>query len=146
MLICVYSRFTSRPATSPYCQAGIIPFCPTGRAANTMPTFQPTDVVEVYALKAPVWEFKFGDLLAKMVSTKEIYPDNIGFAHWIVSVKACRFYCTILLSSYRKRRLSHCYSSQTAVSALWEYEQRTQQASDVKLQQASDVEFSPALS
>ncbi|XP_046332644.2 ceroid-lipofuscinosis neuronal protein 5-like [Haliotis rufescens] len=70
-----YRRFSSRPPANPYCQAGVIPFCPTGREANTMPTFQATDIIEVYALKAPVWEFKFGDLLAKF----HIMHDAIGF-------------------------------------------------------------------
>ena len=53
---------------NPYCQAGVIAFCPTGRSSNMMPTFKATDTLYVYALKAPVWEFKFGDLLAKFVS------------------------------------------------------------------------------
>ena len=33
-----------------------------------MPEFKPTERIEVYALKAPVFEFKFGDLLGKFVS------------------------------------------------------------------------------
>jgi hypothetical protein len=33
-----------------------------------MPTFDPNDTLYVYAMKAPVWEFKYGDLLAKFVS------------------------------------------------------------------------------
>ena len=72
-----FRRFASRPKANPYCKAGVISFCPTGREANTMPTFADTDVVEVYALKAPVWEFKFGDLLAKFVSLNFIINKNI---------------------------------------------------------------------
>ncbi|KAL3878274.1 hypothetical protein ACJMK2_030639 [Sinanodonta woodiana] len=60
-----YKRFSERPPTNPYCQAGLIGFCPTGEVPDTMPKFNPTDRVEVWALKAPVWEFKFGDLLEK---------------------------------------------------------------------------------
>ena len=41
-----------------------------------MPTFKPTDTLYVYALKAPVWEFKFGDLLAKYVSDLIIYSSE----------------------------------------------------------------------
>ena len=59
-------RFQSRPTFNPYCQA-MFPFCPTGRESNTMPKFNDVDTVEVYALKAPVFEFKFGDLLGKFV-------------------------------------------------------------------------------
>ncbi|ESO89405.1 hypothetical protein LOTGIDRAFT_125348 [Lottia gigantea] len=70
-----YKRYESRPPANPFCRAGVIAFCPTGRAANTMPKFDPSDRVEVYALKAPVWEFKFGDLLAKF----NIMHDAIGF-------------------------------------------------------------------
>ena len=65
-LLC--SRQSSRPKSNSYCQAGVIPFCPTGGMANTMPTVKPSDALYVYAMKAPVWEFKFGDLLAKFVS------------------------------------------------------------------------------
>ncbi|XP_076467773.1 bis(monoacylglycero)phosphate synthase CLN5-like [Babylonia areolata] len=72
-----YKRVQSRPQTNPYCQAGVIPFCPTGRAPNTMPTVEPTDTLYVYAMKAPVWEFKFGDLLGKF----HIMHDAIGFHH-----------------------------------------------------------------
>ncbi|PVD35040.1 hypothetical protein C0Q70_06321 [Pomacea canaliculata] len=42
-----------------------------------MPTFDPSDTFYVYAMKAPVWEFKFGDLLAKF----HIMHDAIGFHH-----------------------------------------------------------------
>ena len=61
-------RFDTRPTFNSYCQAGVVPFCPTGEVPNTMPKFYPDDVVEVYALKAPVFEFEFGDLLGKFVS------------------------------------------------------------------------------
>ncbi|XP_052796114.1 ceroid-lipofuscinosis neuronal protein 5 homolog [Mya arenaria] len=60
-----YRRFKSRPKFNPYCQAGVVPFCPTGRVDNTMPRFHDFDKIEVYALKAPVFEFKLGDLLGK---------------------------------------------------------------------------------
>ncbi|KAK7097788.1 hypothetical protein V1264_004717 [Littorina saxatilis] len=72
-----YKRLASRPPQNPYCQAGVVPFCPTGRAPNTMPHFKPTDQLYVYAMKAPVWEFKFGDRLAKY----HIMHDAIGFHH-----------------------------------------------------------------
>ncbi|XP_050417783.2 ceroid-lipofuscinosis neuronal protein 5 homolog [Patella vulgata] len=70
-----YKRYESRPTTNPYCKAGVLPFCPTGRESNTMPKFNATDRVEVFALKAPVWEFKFGKLLADF----NIMHDAIGF-------------------------------------------------------------------
>ena len=68
MLCFLYRTVKSRPASNPYCQAGVLPFCPTGRTPNAMPTFNKNDTLYVYAMKAPVWEFKFGSLLEKYVS------------------------------------------------------------------------------
>lgn len=68
IIFVLFRRFESRPAFNPYCQAGVVPFCPTGRSSNTMPRFHDFDTIEVFALKAPVFEFKFGDLLGKFVS------------------------------------------------------------------------------
>lgn len=58
-----YRRFESRPPFDPYCKPGVVPFCPTGRVPNTMPRFHDFDKIEVYALKAPVFQFKLGGLL-----------------------------------------------------------------------------------
>jgi len=71
-------KYNGRPATgAPFCQAGVIPFCPTGLPSNTMPSVKDTDQLIVYAMKAPIWEFKFGDLLAKA----NLMHDAIGFHH-----------------------------------------------------------------
>lgn len=40
-----------------------------------MPKFKPDDKVQLYALKKPVWQFKFGDTLGKFVS-KMSHLDN----------------------------------------------------------------------
>lgn len=56
-------RFDYRPKTDPYCQARYT-FCPTGSA---VPVMKEEDVIEVYRLQAPVWEFKYGDLLGHLV-------------------------------------------------------------------------------
>ena len=65
-----YERVTSRPPNNPYCQAGLITFCPNGKATDAMIYAQDeTDTIEVFALKKPVWSFKFGDLMAKLVSS-----------------------------------------------------------------------------
>ncbi|CAH1777882.1 unnamed protein product [Owenia fusiformis] len=69
-----YKRFQSRPKADPYCKA-LYPFCPTGNPEGGMPKMQSDDVIEVFAMKAPVWEFKFGNLLAKF----DIIHDAIGF-------------------------------------------------------------------
>ncbi|XP_069130126.1 bis(monoacylglycero)phosphate synthase CLN5-like [Argopecten irradians] len=69
-----YRRYDHRPVSSSYCQAGVIPFCPTGENDNSMPYFNPTDPVEIYALKKPVWQFEFGDLLGKF----HIIHDALG--------------------------------------------------------------------
>ena len=39
-----------------------------GYKAGYIPKMDSDDTVEVFVLKAPVWEFKFGDLLGKFVS------------------------------------------------------------------------------
>ncbi|XP_060064389.1 ceroid-lipofuscinosis neuronal protein 5 homolog [Ylistrum balloti] len=69
-----YRRHDHRPKANPYCKAGVIPFCPAGEVENSMPLFNPTDPVEIYALKKPVWQFKFGDLLGRF----HIIHDALG--------------------------------------------------------------------
>lgn len=56
-------RFSFRPAPDPYCQAKYT-FCPTG---SPTPVMKGDDVIEVFRLQAPVWEFKYGDLLGHLV-------------------------------------------------------------------------------
>ena len=41
-----------------------------------MPKFKPDDKVQLYALKKPVWQFKFGNTLGKFVST---YINNYNY-------------------------------------------------------------------
>ncbi|KAK3741651.1 hypothetical protein RRG08_011034 [Elysia crispata] len=69
--------YDHRPTSDPYCAAGIYPFCPTGLPPGRVPKVKQTDTLYVYAMKAPVWEFKFGDLLKKF----DIMHDAIGFHH-----------------------------------------------------------------
>uniref|UniRef100_A0A8C3Y4I5 Bis(monoacylglycero)phosphate synthase CLN5 n=1 Tax=Catharus ustulatus TaxID=91951 RepID=A0A8C3Y4I5_CATUS len=66
-----HRRFDYRPKTDPYCQARYT-FCPTGSA---IPVMKEEDVIEVYRLQAPVWEFKYGDLLGHL----KIMHDAMGF-------------------------------------------------------------------
>ncbi|KAM7178323.1 bis(monoacylglycero)phosphate synthase CLN5 [Macrochelys suwanniensis] len=66
-----YRRFDYRPKTDPYCQARYT-FCPTG---CPIPVMKDEDVIEVYRLQAPVWEFKYGDLLGHL----NIMHDAVGF-------------------------------------------------------------------
>ncbi|NXE52024.1 CLN5 protein, partial [Casuarius casuarius] len=66
-----HRRFDYRPKTDPYCQARYT-FCPTGSA---IPLMKEKDVIEVYRLQAPVWEFKYGDLLGHL----KIMHDAVGF-------------------------------------------------------------------
>ena len=58
----------TRPPNDPYCQAGLQPFCPGGKTIDSMPTQEPTDTIVVYAMKKPVWSFKYGPLLGYFVS------------------------------------------------------------------------------
>ena len=64
-----YERVSSRPTNNAYCQAGLIPFCAPGKTEDAMIYVDDdNDTVEIFALKKPVWSFKFGDLMAKFVS------------------------------------------------------------------------------
>jgi ceroid-lipofuscinosis neuronal protein 5 len=63
-----YERVTSRPSYNPYCEAGLIAFCPTGKAQDAMIyADDDNDTIEIFAMKKPVWSFKYGDLMAKFV-------------------------------------------------------------------------------
>ncbi|KAM9031659.1 bis(monoacylglycero)phosphate synthase CLN5 [Sarcophilus harrisii] len=66
-----YRRFEFRPKPDPYCQAQYT-FCPTG---SPIPVMKDNDVLEVFRLQTPVWEFKYGDLLGHL----NIMHDAIGF-------------------------------------------------------------------
>lgn len=66
-----YKRVESRPENNAYCQARY-PFCPLQTA---FPTVEASDEIEVWALKAPIWEFKYGDRMAKING----FHDAVGF-------------------------------------------------------------------
>uniref|UniRef100_H2ZSF0 Bis(monoacylglycero)phosphate synthase CLN5 n=1 Tax=Latimeria chalumnae TaxID=7897 RepID=H2ZSF0_LATCH len=67
-------RFDHRPKPDPYCQA-LYPFCPTGSSDGSIPLMKEEDTIEVFRLQAPVWEFKYGDLLGHF----KIMHDAVGF-------------------------------------------------------------------
>ncbi|XP_078077721.1 bis(monoacylglycero)phosphate synthase CLN5 [Mustelus asterias] len=69
-----YRRFDHRPRPDPFCQP-IYPFCPTGSPDGEIPQMNDQDIIEVYRLQTPVWEFKYGDLLGHF----HIMHDAIGF-------------------------------------------------------------------
>jgi ceroid-lipofuscinosis neuronal protein 5 len=63
-----YERVTSRPTNVPYCQASLVPFCPTGKTEDAMIyADDDNDTIEIFAMKKPVWSFKYGDLMAQFV-------------------------------------------------------------------------------
>uniref|UniRef100_A0A8D2ZLN0 Bis(monoacylglycero)phosphate synthase CLN5 n=1 Tax=Scophthalmus maximus TaxID=52904 RepID=A0A8D2ZLN0_SCOMX len=68
-------RFDGRPDADSYCEA-LFPFCPTGDEDGRIPYVRDSDVISVYRLQTPVWEFKYGDLLGKF----HIMHDAIGFS------------------------------------------------------------------
>ncbi|TNN64540.1 Ceroid-lipofuscinosis neuronal protein 5 [Liparis tanakae] len=70
-----YRRFDRRPPADPYCEA-LYPFCPTGDRDGRIPDMRDGDVISVYRLQAPVWEFKYGDVMGKA----HIMHDAIGFS------------------------------------------------------------------
>jgi hypothetical protein len=47
--------------------AGLVPFCPGGKTIDSMPTQESSDVLEIFALKKPVWSFQYGPLLGYFV-------------------------------------------------------------------------------
>lgn len=71
-------RFDRRPAVDSYCEA-LYPFCPTGDRDGRIPYMRDSDVISVYRLQTPVWEFKYGGLLGKFVSSRIL----------LLSVKTC---------------------------------------------------------
>jgi ceroid-lipofuscinosis neuronal protein 5 len=69
-----YERVTNRSTNDPYCQASLIPFCASGRSRDAMIYAQDeTDTIEIFALKKPVWSFKYGDLMANFVSFTVVF-------------------------------------------------------------------------
>ncbi|ROL54931.1 Ceroid-lipofuscinosis neuronal protein 5 [Anabarilius grahami] len=69
-----YKRLDSRPDVDPYCQA-LYPFCPTGDPYGRIPVMEYYDIISVFRLQTPVWEFKYGDILGKF----HVMHDAIGF-------------------------------------------------------------------
>nr|XP_033806083.1 ceroid-lipofuscinosis neuronal protein 5 isoform X1 [Geotrypetes seraphini] len=69
-----YKHFDYRPTPDPFCQA-LYTFCPTGYPDGHIPLMKDDDTIEVFRLQAPVWEFKYGDLLGHF----KIMHDAIGF-------------------------------------------------------------------
>ncbi|XP_051563875.1 ceroid-lipofuscinosis neuronal protein 5-like [Myxocyprinus asiaticus] len=69
-----YKRLDRRPDVDPYCQA-LYPFCPTGDPDGRIPYMKDSDIIYVFRLQTPVWEFKYGDILGKF----HIMHDAIGF-------------------------------------------------------------------
>ncbi|XP_061917769.1 ceroid-lipofuscinosis neuronal protein 5 [Entelurus aequoreus] len=70
-----YRRYDRRPDADAYCQA-LYPFCPTGDRDGRIPFMRDSDVISVYRLQTPVWEFKYGDLLGNL----HIMHDAVGFS------------------------------------------------------------------
>ncbi|XP_030198787.1 ceroid-lipofuscinosis neuronal protein 5 [Gadus morhua] len=70
-----YRRVDERPDVDSYCEA-LYPFCPNGDRDGRIPYMRDTDSISVYRLQAPVWEFKYGDLMGKF----HIMHDAIGFS------------------------------------------------------------------
>ncbi|XP_077473070.1 bis(monoacylglycero)phosphate synthase CLN5 [Stigmatopora argus] len=69
-----YRRFDHRPQVDAFCQA-LYPFCPNGDRDGRIPVMKDADVISVYRLQTPVWEFKYGSILGKL----HIMHDAIGF-------------------------------------------------------------------
>lgn len=69
-----YERLDRRPDVDPYCQA-LYPFCPSGDPDGRIPVMTDSDIISVFRLQTPVWEFKYGDMLGKF----HIMHDAVGF-------------------------------------------------------------------
>lgn len=70
-----YKRVDKRPDVDPFCQA-LYPFCPTGDPAGHIPVMKDSDLISIFRLQTPVWEFKYGDVMGKF----HVMHDAIGFA------------------------------------------------------------------
>jgi len=70
-VIIPYERVASRPPNNPFCQAKFT-FCPNSSA---FPDVLPNDSIEVWSMKAPIWEFQYGDAMAKING----FHDAVGF-------------------------------------------------------------------
>ncbi|KAL5459852.1 hypothetical protein EMCRGX_G033235 [Ephydatia muelleri] len=68
-------KYDSRPLSDPYCKASFQTFCPSGYPNGTIPRMDDDDTLEVFVLKAPIFESKYGDLLGKF----DLIHDAIGF-------------------------------------------------------------------
>ena len=54
-----------------------------GYKDSHIPSFADDDVIEIFLLKAPVWEFKFGNLLSEFVSLKLSHHSEITISYRI---------------------------------------------------------------
>lgn len=50
-----------------YISLALVPFCPTGKATNPLPEINNFDIIDIFALKKPVWQSKVGNLLGLFV-------------------------------------------------------------------------------
>jgi hypothetical protein len=80
-----YQRVKERPKSSTYCKAEYA-FCPTGNPNGTIPLMKDDDIIEIYSLQAPVWEFVTGNLMAHFVSLELDYVYSTSRKTEIVSV------------------------------------------------------------
>ncbi|XP_038871000.1 ceroid-lipofuscinosis neuronal protein 5 isoform X2 [Salvelinus namaycush] len=74
-----YRRFDYRPAADSYCEA-MFPFCPTGDRDGRIPYMNNWDIISLFRMQAPVWEFKYGSLLGKMGAA--CFFEGIDDVHW----------------------------------------------------------------
>ncbi|XP_056320932.1 ceroid-lipofuscinosis neuronal protein 5-like [Danio aesculapii] len=70
-----YKRVDKRPDVDPFCQA-LYPFCPTGDPIGQIPVMKDSDLISIFRLQTPVWEFKYGDIMGKF----HVMHDAVGFA------------------------------------------------------------------
>ena len=67
-IVSIFSPKPFRPGNDPFCQACLMPFCADGKTKDPMPLQEPNDLIEIFALKKPVWQFEYGPLLEYFVS------------------------------------------------------------------------------
>ncbi|XP_017566310.1 ceroid-lipofuscinosis neuronal protein 5 isoform X2 [Pygocentrus nattereri] len=87
-----YRRFDRRPDPDPYCQA-LYTFCPTGDPDGRIPYMRDSDVISVFRLQTPVWEFKYGDILGKFLGncTFPHEREDTAAPFWCNQGAACFF-------------------------------------------------------
>jgi hypothetical protein len=111
-----FRRYSLRPKTDPYCQAGVIPFCPTGEPANAMPQFVDTDQIEVYALKVNNQRliFVYTNIASGNLKILAILLKTFGF-HKDLILPSFRYFDYMWVPNKKSAKVAYAYGRLTLI-------------------------------